>query len=132
MRVPRPFPSARNGRISSWAVSIAVALVLVVVSSSSAPIRAQGLSGINGTVTDASGGAVAGARVTARNDATGIASRAVTSSAGTYTITDLIPGVYTVKVEASGFATSEQRNVHVDVSRVSNADVTLTTGTVTD
>ena len=60
---------------------------------------------------------VAGAKVTATNDATGVASHAVTSSAGTYNITDLIPGVYSVKVEFTGFAISVQRNVHVDVSR---------------
>lgn len=100
----------------------------------SMPIGAfgQGLSGIGGTVTDPSGAVVPNAKVTATNDATGVASHAVTTSAGTYTITDLIPGVYTVRIEAPGFAASVQKAVHVDVSRTSSLDVQLTTGAVTE
>jgi len=122
-------PLARNANTSFLATCLAAFLLLFSFFVSPV-VRAQGLSGISGTVTDPSGGVVVGAQVTATNDATGVASHAVTSSAGTYNITDLIPGVYSVKVEFTGFAISVQRNVHVDVSRISNTDVTLTTGAV--
>jgi len=127
----KSLPYARSSRISFPAVCLAACLLLLLFSLAPG-LRAQGLSGINGTVTDASGASVAGAKVTATSDATGVSTRTVTSSAGTYTITDLIPGLYTVKVEASGFATSVQKSVHVDVSRISNADVALTTGSVAE
>jgi hypothetical protein len=91
-------------------------------------LGAQGLSGINGTVTDPSGAVVPGANVTATNKATSVSSHTVTGSAGTYSFTDLIPGTYTVKVEKDGFATGVVRDVYVDVSRVTGADVALTTG----
>src|SRR5438445_8388146 len=124
----KSLPSARCGRISLSLVCLAAFLLLLSLAAPA--LRAQGLSGISGTVTDPSGAVVSGAKILATNDATGVASHTVTSSAGSYTITDLIPGVYTVRVEATGFATSVQRNVHVDVSRVSNADVALITGSV--
>jgi hypothetical protein len=89
---------------------------------------AQGLSGINGTVTDPSGAVVPGAKVTATNDATSVSTHTVTGSVGTYSFTDLIPGTYTVRVEKDGFATGLLRDVHVDVSRITSADVALTTG----
>src|SRR5437870_12629121 len=67
-------------------------------------LHAQGLSGITGTITDPSGAVVPGAKVTVTNTGTNISNTAITTSAGTYTITDLIPGTYKVRVEAPGFA----------------------------
>ncbi len=70
-----------------------------------APVRvqAQALSGMNGTVTDSSGAVVPGATVTVTNDATGVVTKTATTTAGTYSVTDLIPGTYTVRVEVTGF-----------------------------
>jgi len=94
---------------------------------------AQALSGIQGSVTDSTGAVVPEATVTVTNNATNVASHAVTSSAGTYTITDLIPGTYTVKVEKGGFATWVSKGVIVDPGgKQSNADAILKTGTATE
>ena len=106
-------------------VCLALALLLVFLPSA---LRAQGLSGIRGTVTDPSGAVVPDAKVTATNDDTSVSSQTTTTSAGVYTFTDLIPGTYTVRVEKSGFATRLLRGVHVDVSRTTAADADLTTG----
>ncbi len=95
-------------------------------------LHAQGLSGITGTITDPSGAVVPGAKVTVTNTGTNISNTAITTSAGTYTITDLIPGTYKVRVEAPGFASGLLSDVHVDVSRYTNADVSLKTGVATD
>ena len=46
------------------------------------------------------------AKVTVTNTATSVASHTVTGSSGTYTVTDLIPGTYTVQVELAGFQTA--------------------------
>jgi len=94
---------------------------------------AQALSGIQGSVTDSTGAVVPEATVTVTNDATNVASHAVTTSAGTYTITDLIPGTYTVKVEKSGFATWVSKGVIVDPGgKQSSADAVLKTGSATE
>jgi hypothetical protein len=110
-----------------WPV-LGIYLLLLAFNSS---LAAQGLSGISGTVTDSSGGVVPDAKVTVTNVATNVSTNAVSSSAGTYTITDLIPGVYTVRVEKADFSTGVLNTVHVDVSRTTNADVVLQTGATT-
>jgi Carboxypeptidase regulatory-like domain len=99
---------------------------------SSTALRAQGLSGISGTVTDPSDAVVPDAKVKVTNVATNVSTAAVTTSAGTYFITDLIPGTYTIKVEKPGFSTRVLKEVHVDVGRTTNGDVGLTTGVATE
>lgn len=59
--------------------------------------------GIGGAVTDQSGAVVAGAQVTATENATNISIRAVSSSAGEFSFPNLPLGSYTVSVSASGF-----------------------------
>ncbi|MGB7844466.1 MAG: TonB-dependent receptor [Candidatus Acidiferrum sp.] len=104
----------------------------LLLSMFSGGLRAQGLSGITGTVTDSTGAVVPDAKVTATNNATGVASHGVTSSFGTYTITDLIPGTYTVVIEKQGFARRIISGVHVDVSRTTTADADLNMGATTE
>ena len=106
------------------------ALCLLVLAIS-AGLYAQALSGINGTVSDATGAVVPNAKVTITNTATQVASHTTTSSSGTYTITDLIPGNYTVQVEVAGFQTAVHTGVLVEVGRQSSVDVALQTGNVT-
>lgn len=91
----------------------------------------QALQGITGTVTDATGAIVPNATVTATNNATGVATTATTSSAGTYQFNDLIPGIYTVKAEAPGFQASVHNGVGVEVSRVSTVNPVLQPGNTT-
>lgn len=61
---------------------------------------------LNGTITDAQGGAVANAKVSARNGATGITSETTTNSTGNYNLVNLIPANYDVSASAPGFNTS--------------------------
>ena len=92
---------------------------------------AQTLASIDGTVTDSSGAIVANAKVSITNDATNVTKTAITSSAGTYTITDLIQGIYTVKVESAGFQTSVHKGVTVEVGRAATVDAVLSAGETT-
>ena len=79
-------------------------LVAAVLSFLSLISYAQVTSGtMFGTVTDASGAVVAGAKVTVHSDDIGI-NRVVTSSgAGEFVVTNLPPATYWVSVEAQGF-----------------------------
>jgi carboxypeptidase family protein/TonB-dependent receptor-like protein len=120
-----PYIGARTD-IRAWlTAAIAAWLLLVGLAQLGG---AQTLSSINGTVTDASGGTVANAKVTVTNDATQVSKITETSSAGTYTVTDLIPGTYTVKVDLAGFQTSDHKGVGVDVGRSSTVDAVLQPG----
>lgn len=95
--------------------------------------KAQALSGIQGTVTDESGAVVPDAKVSVHNNATGVVTNTVTSSAGTYTVTDLIPGTYTVKIEKQGFRAWQSNEVIVEAGgKQSTADATLKAGSATE
>jgi Carboxypeptidase regulatory-like domain len=94
-------------------------------------VSAQTLASIDGTVTDSSGAVVANAKVSITNDATNVTKTAVTSSAGTYTVTDLLAGSYTVKVENPGFQTSVHKGVTVEVARAATVDAVLSAGETT-
>ena len=114
----------RTSRPSSL---IALAACLFLCFSPSG-VEAQGLSGMVGTVTDASGAVVPEAKVTVTNNSTNVVHTAVTTSQGTYFITDLIPGSYTVRMEKQGFQTAVFENVNVFVSQTATADGVLRIG----
>jgi hypothetical protein len=82
---------------------------------------------IQGTVTDSSGSAVPGAKVTLTQPSTGSSKVITATGSGYYSAGSLVPGQYTVTVEAGGFAkTSEDLTVRVGVS--TNGDVKLGIG----
>src|SRR5690348_511612 len=74
----------------------------------------QATSGITGTVTDTSGAVVSDASVVATNNDTGVVSPTTTSSAGGFTLIDLNPGTYTVRVEKTGFQAFVTKSVVVE------------------
>ncbi|MFZ0633238.1 MAG: carboxypeptidase regulatory-like domain-containing protein [Acidobacteriaceae bacterium] len=94
-------------------------------------LNGQAVAGLTGSVTDSTGAVVTGAQVTITNEATGVATKVTTSGAGTYATTGLLPGSYTVTVEASGFRKSEQTGVLVEASKTDTINVTLTAGSST-
>jgi len=94
-------------------------------------LHAQALASITGTVTDTSGAVVGNASITITNDATNVKRTTVSSSAGSYTITDLIPGIYTVKVESAGFQASIHNGVGVEVAHAATVDAVLQPGNAT-
>ena len=82
---------------------------------------------IQGTITDTTGGVVAAAKVTITNTDTGQTLNLVTSSSGVYNSGSLVPGNYSVRAQAQGFKTVEQRVV-VRVGVVSGVNLTLEVG----
>ena len=83
---------------------------------------------ITGTVADTTGGVLAGAAVTARNEATNITVSAVTNEAGRYFIPSLRPGVYSVTASRSGFKKSVDTGVTLQVNQAARLDITLAVG----
>src|ERR1700693_491919 len=68
-----------------------------------------------GTVTDPSGAAIAGAKVSIANRATGVTRDVTTDSAGLYSAPNLQPGVYDVTASASGFSTAKESNITLTI-----------------
>src|SRR5579884_2259224 len=97
---------------------------------SGARLHAQAVTGISGTVMDTSGAVIPGAQVTITDVSNGVRSKTVTSSAGTFTVVGLIPGNYSVVVEAKGFK-SAQANLTVEVAKISTTSFKMTVGATT-
>jgi hypothetical protein len=102
-------------------VQVIFAVLTVVAALLIAPVLCAQTAGdgtIQGTVTDPSGAIIAGATVAAINTATNVATVRTTSSAGFFSISPLLPGIYSVKVTAKGFETLVQEDVVVDALQI--------------
>jgi hypothetical protein len=93
---------------------------------------AQANAGITGTVFDASGAVVPDCNVTVTNEGTSVANKATTSTSGTYSVTGLNPGSYTITVEKTGFKKAVQSHVNVEVTVTATINISLANGAVTD
>jgi len=89
------------------ATSIATLFLLVVLAGSAFGQSDTGQ--IIGKVTDPNGAAVAGATITVKSVATGAERTATADTDGSYTITNLQPGLYDVTTQGGSFAASTQR-----------------------
>jgi hypothetical protein len=87
--------------------------------------------GIVGTVTDAQGAGVAGAKVTVTSTSKGTTQETTTNESGNYTVTHLIPDTYSVKVQAPGFKAYDVPSVQVSADENPKVDGQLTVGDVT-
>ncbi len=88
--------------------------------------------GIRGSVTDASGGTITGANVTARNLDTGLTQSTVTTDAGVYSVPNLPPGRYSLKVDSPNLKTYVREGVTVQTGTTATLDVQLQVGSVTE
>src|SRR2546421_3923173 len=95
--------------------------------------RAQTASGeVNGTVTDKSGGFVAGAAIRLTNQATKIADRVTTNSDGYFLFINVKPGTYVLGVEAKGFKSTQISSLDGGVNQTATQAVRLEVGAITE
>src|SRR6266849_5549849 len=86
---------------------------------------AQGSFGrILGTVTDQTGAVLPGAKISVTDTQRGLARTLTTDGAGEYNAPTLIPGTYTVRVEAKGFKRLERPNILLEVGKELRIDLT--------
>ncbi len=106
-------------------------IIVVFVLLAAVSLSAQTFRGtILGTVTDPSGAVVAGAKVTVKNEGTGLERTTETSGDGSYALPELQIGSYTVTITLNGFQTSVTKGVTVDVAGERRVDAALKTGAV--
>lgn len=109
-----------------------ITCVFVFCLSPSLWAQTGGEGAIEGTITDSSGAAVVGATVTAKNLSTAVTTTRITTSSGFYSINPLIPGPYTLTVEAQGFQTVVQENVTIDALHVSGINLVMKVGAASE
>jgi hypothetical protein len=87
---------------------------------------------IVGTVTDSSGNAVPGARVSITNEGTNEVRTDTSESTGNFTFAILPIGNYTLKVEAPGFQTYQQKNIVLQVDQNITINAALQVGATSE
>jgi outer membrane receptor protein involved in Fe transport len=90
----------------------------------------QSTATLQGIVKDQKAAVVAGAKVTARNTATGLERNTQTDTDGNYQIAALPVGIYSVQVEASGFKRQLLSDLSVEVGRTIVRDFALEIGSL--
>src|ERR1700733_11377765 len=107
---------AKHLALSNFACAFLVCLAVLFLFASPALPQSATTGGLTGTVTDPSGGVIAGATVTATSLATGQERSVTTDASGTYKFSLLAAGNYSLKFSASGFKTSEVPSVTVNIT----------------
>jgi len=109
-----------------------IRLLYVVLASTVALFAQAGTAEINGTITDSSSAVVSGATVTISNPATGFSRVLKTNDQGIYSAPALLPGIYTIKVEATGFQAQSRGSVELQVGQAAALDFSLKVGNVSE
>ncbi len=108
--------------------AICVALLLLAITA----FAQSDNSTISGMVKDPSGAAVAGAKVTVKNEGTSFERQTTTNETGFYTVPNLAPGYYTVTVEMTGFRTFTTTRNKLEAALPLAVNVDLTVGQLTE
>jgi hypothetical protein len=111
---------------------VSVLLFTCLFSICAAAQSESGSAAIEGTITDANGAVVAGAKVTVRNLEMGLNRTATTDSRGSFNVPVLPVGRYEVKVEASGFAAAKHSDVLLTVGETTPVNFKLVAAGVTE
>jgi hypothetical protein len=105
--------------------------LVAIVLFAALPLAAQTNRGsIAGTITDQSQSVVPNAKITVTDIGTNEARTTTSAGNGTYSVPDLEPVEYNIRVEAPGFKAEEIKNVKVDTAATSSVSITLQTGSV--
>jgi Carboxypeptidase regulatory-like domain len=128
---PLSFGPLSFGPLSSGSRRFVVSLALLGLLTASLSAQVSNATGnIQGTITDPTGAVVPEARVTILNKATGRTIDSTSTSSGVYTSGSLVPGVYTVRIEVSGFQAVEL-TATVQVGVTTSGNIKLQVGSST-
>ena len=109
-----------------------LSIVLAMLLGTAGQSWAQTATGqITGTIKDASGAVMAGAKVKVSNEKTGLTRETTTSDTGDYVFPLLPVGVYSVSAEQQGFKVAKQSDITLLVNQVMRVNLELAVGEVT-
>lgn len=100
----------------------AILLLVLALGAAAAWAQSETEGAIGGTIVDQQGAVVPNAKVTVTNTGTNQQFTTATSDTGAYRATHLQPGIYEVKIDAAGFAAYDQKNVVVEIGRITTID----------
>src|ERR1035441_2745048 len=117
---------------SKTCLSVCLAVVLALAAFTTPTFAQQVFGSIFGTVTDASGAAVANAKVTITDASKGTKFEVTTDANGNYNRGQLVPHTYKVEIEGAGFQRVVANEIPVPVDPSARSDAALKVGGGTD
>jgi carboxypeptidase family protein/TonB-dependent receptor-like protein len=102
------------------------------LATASAASAQESAAELRGRVLDAQDAVLPGVNVTITNQATGVYRETVTNGDGTYFITAIAPGIYSIDAELSGFKKYSRRDLRLDLGKTTTLDLTLDVGALTE
>ena len=108
-------------------IAFAILSAWLFVGSGSAQVGST--ASVSGAVTDESGAALPGASVTIHNVDTGIDRTTQTGGSGSYSVSQLQPGHYNLRVSEAGFKVFQQENITLAIGQLAQLDAHLQIGT---
>jgi hypothetical protein len=109
---------------------LAALLLFVAVLAPDALLAQIDTGGITGNVLDPSRAVIPGVKITLTNQATGVVNQTVSTSSGTYSLTGIQPGTYTLRATAPGFQIFAVQGLDVHIEHTLTVDVQFVTGSV--
>lgn len=88
-------------------LGLSVCLLSVFLSAFVTISWSQATQQFTGQVVDSTGAVIPGAQVSVRNMATGVVTKTETTSVGAYTVSYLVPAVYSITISKPGFKTGK-------------------------
>jgi hypothetical protein len=120
----------RGGRRISCSYGLAVVLLFSLTALAPNSRAQEVTAAITGRVTDPTGSAIAGAKVTATDTQRGTQWPTVTNGDGAYNIPRVPTGIYDIKVENQGFQSAQQSNITLVLNQVARLDFQLQVGNI--
>ena len=121
-----------EGKKPARGVLFFAGLLIAALLISYIPASAQNATGsIGGTVTDASGAVIPGAKIVLKNEGDGVTRDTVSNGSGFFNFVAVYPGSYTVTITASGFTPWEETGLPLSQGANLSANAVLKIGTAT-
>ena len=115
-------------RHASFAIALLVPAFVLGLSAPTLYGQASSSSDAVGKIVDPTGATIPEATIHIINNATGAERTAITNSSGEFSIPNLLPANYRVRVEKAGFKTSQVPSLDVEIGKTANVALTLSVG----
>ncbi len=129
MEMPTRVTTAKNGGLKRTSRLAALLSLWILIFGPLPASFGQGITGsITGAVTDSTGASIAGATVTVTQIDTNAVHTVTTSDVGSFTVPQLPPGQYSLKIDKATFKVYKQDNLTLEIDQVAQINAQMQPG----